>query len=296
MKNAMVKRSYIVAGTTASGKSDFAHNLALRLGGTIINADSVQIYNGIENISASPLADRDKKQETRDKGHLVGGVSYKLFSIKGLDEQISVSDYLDLARAEYDAAAVPIFVGGSGYYINALVNGISPIPDVSLENRAKAREMVAENPANAREVAGCAFQDPQRISRALEVFLETGRPLSEWQKLPRTGGINPAPVKILIMPPVDVLAARIRERLAQMFERGIPEAEKFAGFPDRAIGIDEIGNFLRGAPKEQVLENWAVRTEQYAKRQRTWFRHQFDADIIIPRVPTEEDLNHVVGK
>ena len=134
------RESYIVTGPTASGKSEYAHKLARKINGVIINCDSVQIYGGIENISASPFAGRDITPE-------IDGVPYRLFSILPLSVQISVAKYLDMARREYDAARnagkTPIFVGGTGYYINALINGMSPVPEISDKNRAQAREMVA---------------------------------------------------------------------------------------------------------------------------------------------------------
>ncbi|MDR1071622.1 MAG: tRNA (adenosine(37)-N6)-dimethylallyltransferase MiaA [Rickettsiales bacterium] len=290
----MVKKSYVIAGPTASGKSDFAHKLAKRLGGTIINADSVQIYRGIENISASPLAG----QETSDGGCVIDGVPYKLFSVRDLSEQVTIVDYLEMARAEFDAAEVPIFVGGSGYYIGALLSGISPIPAVSPGNRERARKMVAEAPDAARKLTDFEFTDPQRMTRALEVFLETGRPISEWQKLSRTGAVCPAALKILISPPAGVLESRIRARLESMLGRGgTDEVRNHMEFRARAIGIDEIGKYISGAETlEQALENWAVRTRRYAKRQRTWFKNQYAPDMTIPRVPTDKDLEYVPGR
>ncbi|MDR3208420.1 MAG: tRNA (adenosine(37)-N6)-dimethylallyltransferase MiaA [Rickettsiales bacterium] len=288
----MVKKSYVIAGPTASGKSDFAHKLAKRVGGTIINADSVQIYRGIENISANPLSIVPRSSS------LVDGVPHKLFSIRDLSEQITVADYLKMARAEYDAADVPIFVGGSGYYIGALLYGISPIPSVSAENRARARKMVSEAPDAARKLTDFEFHDPQRMMRALEVFLETGLSISEWQKLPRAGALVPAPFRILVAPPNDILDGRIRDRLKIMLDDGgMDEVAKHIDFPDRAIGIDEIGKYIRGEiSMEQALENWATRTRRYAKRQRTWFKNQYAADMIIPRVPTDKDLEDVLGR
>ena len=104
--------AYIITGPTASGKSDFAHALARKTNGTIINCDSVQIYAGIENIAASPFANRQIANE-------IDGVPYRLFSVLPLTEQISVVDYLNMARNEYENAIAngrtPIFVGGTGY-------------------------------------------------------------------------------------------------------------------------------------------------------------------------------------
>jgi tRNA dimethylallyltransferase len=294
----MIKKSYCIAGPTASGKSDFAHKLAKRVGGTIINADSVQIYGGIENISASPLAGiRNPGPGIRNPICEIDGVPYRLFSVKDLSEQASVSDYLEMARAECEAAGVPVFVGGSGYYIGALLNGISPIPKVSPANRARARKIVMESPAAARKLTDFEFWDPQRTMRALEVLLETGRPISEWQRLPRRGAVSPVPLRVLVLPPNDILEGRIRARLEKMLDGGgLEEAAEHIGFPNRAIGIDEAGKYVRGeASLEQALESWAIRTRQYAKRQRTWFKNQYGADIVIPRVPTDDDVEAVVN-
>ncbi|MDR1826623.1 MAG: tRNA (adenosine(37)-N6)-dimethylallyltransferase MiaA [Rickettsiales bacterium] len=289
----MEKRAFVVAGPTASGKSDFAHKIAKALNGTVINVDSVQIYKGIETLSASPLAGLSNIDPDNCA---VDGVPHKLFSIRELWDQITVTDYLKLAHEEYERAEVPVFVGGSGYYIGAIVNGMSPIPEVSDENRERARKMVMETPDAAKALLAFEFTDPQRMMRALEVFLETGRPISEWQQLPRRGAIAPTPVKILIMPHRDVLAPRIRERLRAMIRNGaINEVRKYVTLTDRAIGIDELSRVIRGeAQLEESLENLAVRTEQYAKRQRTWFRNQFDPDMSIYRIPTEKDLENVL--
>ena len=211
--------SFIVTGPTASGKSEYAHRLAREHNGVIINCDSVQIYSGIENISASPFAGRSVSDE-------IDGVPYRLFSILPLSAQISVADYLQMARREYDAARgagrTPIFVGGTGYYMNAIINGISPMPEISHENRARAREMVATDLDAARKMLPRDFTatDPQRVARAVEVFLETGRHLTEWQKLPRSGAITPTPYKVLINPDMSELRPRIAARIPKMVAGG----------------------------------------------------------------------------
>jgi tRNA dimethylallyltransferase len=166
------------------------------------------------------------------------------------------------------------------------------MPEVSAANRERARKMIRDEPDEARKLLEFKFRDPQRMARELEVFLETGRPLGEWQKLPRVGAVCPMAKKVLIMPPKEILQVRIRERLSEMIEDGgLDEARRFIDYPDRAIGIEEIGKFLRGdATLDAAVNRWAERTDQYAKRQRTWFRNQFAADMMVPRVPTEEDL------
>ena len=290
----MNTQSYIITGPTASGKSDFAHRLALQKNGIIINCDSVQIYKGIESISASPFVGRTTTDE-------IDGIEYRLFSILSLDEQISVVDYLHLAKQEYDRAIslnkTPIFVGGTGYYINALVNGISQMPDVSDENRARARDLVASDIASARKMLPDDFKatDPQRVARALEVFFETGKHITEFQNMPRVGAVAPNAVKILINPPLDVLHNRIAERIPKMIEQGaLQEAENIIASnwnPERAIGAVQLVDYISGKISfDECIKNWIVKTNQYAKRQRTWFRTQFSADYVIDNLPSDSDI------
>ncbi|MBO7656931.1 MAG: tRNA (adenosine(37)-N6)-dimethylallyltransferase MiaA [Alphaproteobacteria bacterium] len=289
--------AYIITGPTASGKSDFAHRLARRIHGAIINCDSVQIYRGIENISASPFAERGVSDE-------IDGVPYRLFSILGLDKQISIADYIKMAREQYDdlisQGYIPIFVGGTGYYINGIINGISEIPEISDENRRRAREFVARDINGARAIVpDCGATDPQRVARALEVFYQTGQHLSEWQKNPRVGAIIPTPYRILINPPIDELRTRIATRIPKMIDGGALDEAKYIiqnNFDARrAIGAEQLCAYLGGKVSHDVaIENWITKTNQYAKRQRTWFKTQFFADVTINHVPTDSDLDLVI--
>ena len=284
----MVSSAYIITGPTASGKSAFADALARKVGGVIINADSVQIYRGIENISASPFAGREITDE-------INGVPYKLFSILPLTEQISVVEYLEMARAAYDAAVAdgrtPIFVGGTGYYINAIIHGISPMPDIDDDVRARAREMVANDIDAARKMLSPEFTatDPQRVARAVEVLLQTGTQITEFQNMARVGAIAPDAHRILINPPAEVLRERIETRIPQMISGGaISEARAVidSGWDEnRAIGAAQLCKYLRGEiTMDEAVQNWITKTNQYAKRQRTWFRTQFQPDEIITKI------------
>lgn len=294
----MITRAYIITGPTASGKSSFAHQLAMRVRGTIINCDSVQIYSGIENISASPFAGRDITDN-------IDGVPYRLFSILDLDSQISVSEYLALAQKEYDNALavgrIPIFVGGTGYYINAILNGISPMPDVSDDCRARARQMVRDDIDAVRQMLPREFRatDPQRVARALEVFLQTGHHITEFQSQPRIGAIIPRPHTVLINPPTDVLTQRITARIPEMLSGGAEsEARRIIANhqnPTRAIGAAQLVAYLNGdIDRDRCIQNWVTKTCQYAKRQRTWFRTQFAADVIINQTPTADDITDII--
>lgn len=284
----MIYDAYIITGPTASGKSSFAHNLAREIGGAIINADSVQIYRGIENISASPFANREITDE-------IDGVPYMLFSILDLSKQISVVDYLNLARDAYNKALsdgkIPIFVGGTGYYINALINGISPMPDINDDVRKKARELVETDIDAARKMLPSAFTatDPQRVARAIEVFMQTGTHITEFQNAERIGAVVPNAHRILINPPTDVLLKRIAARIPDMMSGGaLREAQLIIDShwdESRAIGATQLCKYIRGElTMDEAIQNWITKTNQYAKRQRTWFRTQFKPDEIITEV------------
>lgn len=295
----MKNKAIIIVGPTASGKSDFAHKLAKQINGAIINADSVQIYRGIENISASPFAGRG------DNFNEIDGVPYKLFSILSLNEHISVADYLTLARDALNEVVAmgktPIFVGGTGYYINVLINGISQIPEVSEQNRTRARKLVEQDIIAAKNLLPYEFTatDPQRIARALEVFFETGTHLTDWQKMPRAGAIVPDALRVLIMPEREVLLKRIASRIPEMIRGGAIDEARYIIDNDlddsRAIGAVQICDMLRGKISEQqAIENWTTKTNQYAKRQRTWFNGQYNADLTIKNVPNDKDLERVI--
>lgn len=294
----MKANAYVVTGPTASGKSDFAHKLAKAVNGVIINCDSVQIYRGIENISASPFAGREISDS-------IDGVPYRLFSVLPLSEQISVADYLNLAQVEYDKAIengfVPVFVGGTGMYVNALINGISPMPEISPENRKRARNMVDFDMCSARALLpeDFLYSDKQRVARAVEVFLETGRHLTEFQRQARVGAVLGNACKILVRPTMDILRARIADRVPEMLAGGAYNEAQLvidSGWDEnRAIGASQLCKLIRGeVSKTECLESWITKTNQYAKRQATWFRTQFYPDISILHVPTDLDVLQIL--
>lgn len=298
----MKTHDYIIVGPTASGKSGFADRLARRINGIIINCDSVQIYRGIENISASPFAENLEQIATQT----LNGVPYKLFSVLDLSTQQSVSDYLKMAQHEYDTAKQAgrpvIFVGGTGYYANALLNGISQIPNIDDESRRRARELVAHDINAARKMLPADFRytDAQRVARALEVFFQTGHHITEYQKNARVGAVLPNDtVKILINPDAKILRERIAGRIPEMLSGGaIDEARAIIQNnwnPSRAIGAVQLVDFLNGkTDRDTAIQNWITKTNQYAKRQRTWFRTQFSPDIVFDHVPTDADTELVL--
>jgi len=301
-------KSYIVTGPTASGKSDLAHKLARRTCGVIINCDSVQVYRGIETLSASPLAENFDME----------GVPYKLFSITDGDKPLSAGLWAELARQEYDAAiragSPAVFVGGTGFYLKALTDGMSPIPAVPMATRADARKFVSENPAAAYEYlqeidpiwAGKVNQnDHQRIVRGIEVFRTTGKPLSEWQSAPCVPIIPEPLTKILISPDRELLRGRIADRMPALAKSVLNEVGDLlkknysADLPIwGADGVREIARYLNGEISfDEAVDLWRIKICNHnMKHQYTWFRANFHPDIILDHIPTDADVDAVLNE
>jgi tRNA dimethylallyltransferase len=281
----------LIAGPTASGKSDLAVRLALALiaqgrPATVINADSAQVYADLQVLSARPDAAE------------MQGVPHRLFGEWDGAAACSAADWAARARnviAEVHAAGgVPVLVGGTGLYLQTLLDGIAPIPPIDPAIRDHARTLpVADAYAllqqhDSERAAQLAPNDRTRVARALEVVLATGRTLAAWQQ-ERSGGIAPevALTPLVLTPPRDWLYARCDQRFAAMLSRGaIAEVEQLLARqldPDlpvmRAIGVPEIAAFLRGTlDHAAMLRRGQQATRNYAKRQYTWLRGQTPPD------------------
>ena len=277
----------LIAGPTASGKSDLAVRAALAVqaaGGkaVVINADSAQVYADLAVLSARPT-------ETE-----MQGVPHRLFGAWDGAEACSAADWAAAARAEVAAAhaagALPILVGGTGLYIRTLLDGIAPVPAIDPDVRAEVRALpvseayaalTSEDPARAAVLAPA---DAARIARALEVVRSTGRPLAAWQA-ETVGGIGHriALRPLILMPERPWLYERCDRRLAQMWQGGaVAEAEALLArqldpaLPVmRAIGVPEVSAYLAGSCSEaEAIAAGSQATRRYAKRQYTWLRHQ----------------------
>jgi len=279
----VLARALIVAGPTASGKSALAMEIAERLKGTIINADSMQVYQELRVLTARPTA----QDEAR--------VPHCLYGIRGAAAAGSVAWWRQTALAAMqnaiDAGRLPILTGGTGMYFAALTDGLSDIPDPGPQARAEARHLLAEH-GSAALYASLARVDPataarlrpedsQRIARAWEVWRGTGQGLVAWQ----TRRLAPAPwdfIAIRLDPPRDALREAIAGRFAAMLKQGaLEEVQSLLSLnldPSlpamRAHGVPELSAFLSG---RLTMQEAAHRTElvtgQYTKRQATWFRH-----------------------
>ena len=281
----------LIAGPTASGKSDLAVELALALEsrgrrGVVLNADSAQVYADLRVLSARP-----SEEDMR-------GVEHRLFGAWDGASPCSAADWAAAAKREIAAlhaeGVVPILVGGTGLYLRTLLEGIAPIPaiDPAVREEVRAlptpdayRALQAEDPERAATLnAG----DSQRIARALEVVRSTGKSLREWQA-EKTGGIGEAIElhPLILLPDREWLYARCDLRFEIMLERGaIAEGEallKRRLSPElpvmRAIGVPEIAALLRGEiSRDAMITAGQQATRNYAKRQYTWFRRQPPAD------------------
>jgi tRNA dimethylallyltransferase len=281
----------LIAGPTASGKSDLAVRLALALEerGTpavVINADSAQVYADLAVLSARP------------SGEDMRGVPHGLFGTWDGAVACSAADWAEAAKREialaHAAGTVPILVGGTGLYIRTLLDGIAPVPPIDPEVRGAVRAMPTaeayaalqqEDPPRADKLDAA---DAARIARALEVVRSTGRTLAEWQEH-RDGGIggtvnlHPA----ILLPDRAALYARCDLRFERMLDGGaVAEVSALLARgldPDlpvmRAIGVAEIAGLLRNEwPRQEALRRGAQATRNYAKRQFTWLRHQLPAE------------------
>ena len=284
----MAKEILIIAGATASGKSSHALDFARKNNGVIINCDSRQIYEELPLLSACPS--EEEMQE----------ISHNLYAFLKGTERYDVMRYVhDVARLLPFIEGnnqTPIFVGGTGFYIDALINGLSPIPEVSScvihslnikKNEKRVEELYEElqrkDPVLAEKLSPT---DSQRILRGLAVYDSAKRPLSYFQSLPKQKIIDRDFEVKIISRPVEELNVRIEKRIDQMFEEGVlKEVVELLkkNYPETApvmqsIGVPEIRAFLNKEITEtDAKEQMLIRTRQYAKRQRTWFR-RFEKD------------------
>jgi len=273
-----------VVGPTASGKSALALEIAERLGGTIINADSMQLYRELHIISARPSAADEARAP-----HL-------LYGVRPAAEAASVAWWRDAALKAMDqaraAGRLPIICGGTGMYCAALTQGLAAIPPIPAPAREEARRLLAEEGPAALHARLAALDpasaarlrpsDSQRIARAFEVWRGTGRGIAAWQA---EACAAPAPCRfaaILLDPPREKLRDAIAKRWAGMMAEGAVEEVQALlaqgldpALPAmRALGVPEIAGLLAGRmTAEEASARAILATGQYTKRQATWFRH-----------------------
>jgi tRNA dimethylallyltransferase len=284
----------LVYGPTASGKSALALRLAERLDGSILNADSMQLYRELRVLTARPSPEEESRAP-----HLLYGVS-------AIDQPWSAAAWRERVRLEIAepqaAGRLPIVVGGTGMYLDVLVRGLSPIPDVDPSFRVRAMQLQAELGPEAFH-AHVAALDPvmaARLPPGDSQRLATGRSLADWQDEPRQGAPEGLAFRAIgLAPPRDQNYAQADRRFLQMLDEGaLDEAAALAGrgldpmLPGmKALGLRPLQALLAGEmEREQAIETGQRETRNYIKRQSTWFRHQPSAwEPFVPQLVVSKD-------
>jgi len=277
------KKIILLAGPTASGKSNLAIKLAKKINGEIINADSMQVFKEFTILSSRPGTIQTRKV----KHHLYGIISVK--------KHFSAGDWLKQAKKKIKICLkkkkVPIIVGGTGLYFNTITKGISKIPNIDKKTRNKVRNLYKKlgikrfykqllnlDPKIKYKIIQT---DPQRLQRAYEVKLKTKKSLFDWFANTKSDFLDFEIKKIFIEPPRELLLKKISIRTEQMFRnKCINEVKKFNRLKvnknlsvNKLIGVQEINDFLKGSISlEQCKDLINIKTRQYAKRQNTWAR------------------------
>jgi tRNA dimethylallyltransferase len=292
----------LIAGPTASGKSALALTLAEKLGGVVVNADSMQVYRDLAVITARPTRIEEKRTPHRLYGHVDAAENY---SVGRWRNEVAAI----LANAErYGRAA--IIVGGTGLYFNALTRGLADVPPIPAEVREAVRARLASDGITALHaelksrdpVAAARLMplDRARITRALEVVLATGRSLNDWQEENKAAEVDPTrAVKIFLSPDRDELFRRIDTRFDAMIATGaLEEVRALAArgldplLPAmKAHGVPWLIRHLAGEiTLAEAVEGAKRDTRQYTKRQATWFRNQLPAFVWVAPERAEAEV------
>ena len=307
-----MKQALFIAGPTASGKSALSLRLAKDLNGVIINADSMQVYDGLRIVTACP-SEVDE-----------ASAPHRLYRFLDPAETCSAAFWAERAMAEIEAAwangQTPIVIGGTGMYFKVLLEGIAKIPAIDPSIRAEVRracdeagseplhaELAVYDPVTAERLP---VGDSQRICRAVEVFRSTGKTLSDWHKENAPGLMQAADeagqvVKLVMDIDRDALYERCDRRFDCMLEEGaLEEVRNFMSYqldPDlpsmRALGVPSLIAVISGEQEEaEAIEDAKMQTRRFAKRQLTWFRNQFSDWERISAQLSESDYRKLLSK
>ena len=271
------QKIFVIGGPTASGKSVLALRLAEAVGGAVVNGDAIQVYRDLQILSARP----DAQDIARVPHYLYGEVDAWT--------HFCLADWLKRIQEMVPNLKNPVIVGGTGLYLDALLEGVNDIPEVDPAVRAKVRAMPLEEVKSLVQEA--PFSDPQRLRRALEVQLSSGKPLSYFYAQPKNKVLDADFYLIHLLPDRQWVYDNCAKRFEQMKELGaVQEVQnliqmKATGGVLKAIGVPEIKAFLTGSLSESEMTQQVITaTRQYAKRQMTWFRHHGHPDCLVTDV------------
>ncbi|MBR1648281.1 MAG: tRNA (adenosine(37)-N6)-dimethylallyltransferase MiaA [Alphaproteobacteria bacterium] len=288
----MSENVIVIAGPTASGKSALSLDLAQSFNGVIINADASQVYQGIPIISAAPSADDKRIAEHRLYEYLDPSVNGNVFNW--------LNDAVINIREVWNKNQIPIIVGGGGLYLDNLIKGTTPIPDILPNVRNLALEIINQSGVEKLyeylrrdDPKGAAMvnqNDETRVRRAWEIFSSTGKSISEWYKLPMVQKLPEARfITLKIEPLKKDLDMRCNMRFDYMLQSGAIDEVKYLISRNlspelpamRAKGVPELITYLKNIiTLDEAAELAKLHTRQYAKRQLTWFRNKFKADFM----------------
>ena len=279
----------VITGPTASGKSGFALAVARAYDGTVINADSMQVYAELRVLSDRPTPDVE------------AAVPHRLYGVLPARDPCTAERWRTWALREVDAAhadgRLPILVGGTGLYLRAFLRGLAPVPGIPDDIRRAVRRMQDDagpaglNRALSREDPAMAARlspdDGQRQARALEVIRATGRSLADWQAEAHPASSSYDVLTLAALPPRAPLYRQIDARLAWMAEhgglsevQGLLDQDLAADLPAmKAVGVPQLARYLRGTVGySDALAEAQQATRRFAKRQLTWLRTQTPKD------------------
>ena len=273
----------LVAGPTASGKSKFAVNLAKKINGEIINADSMQVYKQLKILTARP----NKKDQKKVKHHLYGIIDVKKSFSTGKWLKLTTKKINEIRKRK----KIPILVGGTGLYFQSLVNGLVKIPNIPINFRNKIRSLqkkIGQKKFYSKLLKidpkvknKFDLNDVQRSIRAFEIKTYTKVSMYDWISKTKPIFNEKLFIKLYIEFDRQKLIERIKKRVNTMIQNGaIQEVEKFNKLKikkdksiNKVIGIEEFNNYLnKKITLEHAKELISIKTRQYAKRQSTWAR------------------------
>ena len=273
----------LIAGPTASGKSNFAVNLAKKIDGEIINADSMQIYKQLKILTARP----NKREQKNIRHHLYGIININKNFSSGTWLKFAISKIKEIRRRK----KIPIVVGGTGLYFQSLINGLVKIPNISMKLRNKIRSM--QNRYGQKKFYKKLLKldpkvkskfdpnDTQRSIRAFEIKTHTKISMYDWLNKTQPIFNENVFLKFYVNFERSKLIKRIQKRTENMIKNGaIQEVVKFNKLRikkdksiNKVIGIDELTKYLNNQIRlKQAKELIAIKTRQYAKKQTTWAR------------------------
>jgi tRNA dimethylallyltransferase len=308
MTDRAAKRAVLIAGPTTSGKSALALTLAEALGGTIINADAMQVYRDLRILTARPLPAEEARVPHLLYGHVDAAENYSV-------GRWCVDASAALAAVER-AGRLPILTGGTGLYFKALTRGLAAVPAIPAQTRSAVRarlerEGIATLYAELSERDGATARrlmpgDRTRITRALEVILATGRSLADWQREGMTPALDPQlAVKVFLDVDRAELYRRIDARFDAMLAAGALEEVRAltsrrldAALPAmKAHGVPWLIRHLNGEIDLAVAAEAAKRhIRRYSKRQATWFRHQLPDWTWIAPDTAPREIRRALGR